>query len=333
MTEDGLRILIPLDYSCDSQAVIREIMTRGFCVPVVFKLLNVLVPFDPIEPSSSTDPVAWQSYVDGVREQGKVAAKQFLAVVSDEIQTRFPGSTIVPEIIDGHEPDSHIIEAALAWGADFIWIGNRGVSGIQQLLLGSVSFSVLLQSPCSIEVVRSPGIGSDATINGDIPKRIIVAIDDSEFSDTAMSFLPLQTWPEGSAVKLLTVLKPAPEIFGHQIGDVLGFDLFAQEKQTIEFAYARLNDRAAVLATKLNSEVKVTVEVRTGDTRESILKACEDWSAHLVVLGSHGRQGLARFFPGSVSQAIMLHAPCSVQIVKSMESARLGELQNTAKKQ
>jgi nucleotide-binding universal stress UspA family protein len=36
----------------------------------------------------------------------------------------------------------------------------------------------------------------------------------------------------------------------------------------------------------------------------------------LIVVGSHGRKGLDRFFMGSVSEAVARHAHCSVQIVR-----------------
>ena len=53
-----------------------------------------------------------------------------------------------------------------------------------------------------------------------------------------------------------------------------------------------------------------------GDPRAFILDAAKTWAADLIVLGSHGRHGLERFLLGSVSEAVAVHAHCSVEIVR-----------------
>jgi len=42
----------------------------------------------------------------------------------------------------------------------------------------------------------------------------------------------------------------------------------------------------------------------------------KEWKADNIVMGSHGRKGLSKFLMGSVSSAVMQHAPCSVMLVK-----------------
>ena len=73
-------------------------------------------------------------------------------------------------------------------------------------------------------------------------------------------------------------------------------------------------DRAA--NTLASAGLSVTTSVATGDARSMILQEAVRWQADLIVLGSHGRKGLGRFFLGSVSEAVARHAHCSVQIVR-----------------
>ena len=40
------------------------------------------------------------------------------------------------------------------WGADCIFVGARGLNGLERLLLGSVSTAVASYAHCSVEVVR-----------------------------------------------------------------------------------------------------------------------------------------------------------------------------------
>jgi nucleotide-binding universal stress UspA family protein len=57
-------------------------------------------------------------------------------------------------------------------------------------------------------------------------------------------------------------------------------------------------------------------ERRDGDPAEQIVRAAESWEADLVVMGNHGRTGLRRLLMGSVARNVLLHAPCSVLIVR-----------------
>ena len=47
-----------------------------------------------------------------------------------------------------------------------------------------------------------------------------------------------------------------------------------------------------------------------------VIKKADVWKPDLVVVGSHGRSALGRFFLGSVSQKVVTHAPCSVRVAR-----------------
>jgi nucleotide-binding universal stress UspA family protein len=56
--------------------------------------------------------------------------------------------------------------------------------------------------------------------------------------------------------------------------------------------------------------------VREGDPRTEIVDEATEWRADLIVVGSHGHTGLTRLLLGSVAQAVVAHAPCSVEVVR-----------------
>ena len=60
-----------------------------------------------------------------------------------------------------------------------------------------------------------------------------------------------------------------------------------------------------------------------GDPRLALLAFTEDERADLLVLGSHGRTGLAKLLIGSVSSHSVTHAPCSVLVIKDTTQPRL----------
>lgn len=56
--------------------------------------------------------------------------------------------------------------------------------------------------------------------------------------------------------------------------------------------------------------------IRTGRPASEIVAEASEWAADLIVMGTHGRTGAARAFLGSVAQAVLRDASCSVLVVK-----------------
>ena len=65
------------------------------------------------------------------------------------------------------------------------------------------------------------------------------------------------------------------------------------------------------------SGVKVGFLVWEGEPGESVVEAAISESADLVVVGSHGRGTVGRFFIGSVSEYVGRNAPCPVLVVRA----------------
>ena len=59
-----------------------------------------------------------------------------------------------------------------------------------------------------------------------------------------------------------------------------------------------------------------TYLVWDGEAGEAIVAAADSECADLIVVGSHGRSGVSRFFIGSVSDFVVRHAHCPVMVVR-----------------
>jgi nucleotide-binding universal stress UspA family protein len=141
--------------------------------------------------------------------------------------------------------------------------------------------------------------------------RVLLAIDDSKFSQAATQALIERSVPKDTEVRVLYVLTPIKRLMGEmetQIGDASALEhaQLMQAKTLVEEAAQRLR------AARLN----VTTVVEEGDPKTRIIDYAAQWHADLIVLGSHGRRGIDRFLLGSVSEAVARHAPCSVEIVR-----------------
>jgi nucleotide-binding universal stress UspA family protein len=53
------------------------------------------------------------------------------------------------------DPRTGLIDAASDWHADLIMVGSHGRTGLDRLLMGSVSEAVAHHAPCSVQIVRS----------------------------------------------------------------------------------------------------------------------------------------------------------------------------------
>jgi nucleotide-binding universal stress UspA family protein len=69
-----------------------------------------------------------------------------------------------------------------------------------------------------------------------------------------------------------------------------------------------------VAETLRSSGLAAETVVRDGDPRSVIVDEARDWSADLIVVGSHGYTGIKRWLLGSVAQSVVAHAPCSVEV-------------------
>jgi nucleotide-binding universal stress UspA family protein len=143
--------------------------------------------------------------------------------------------------------------------------------------------------------------------------KILLAVDESKFSEAAANAIVAQVKTNGTKIKLLHVLEPFPVALAEQMGSKTSPD-FAAARQTIrDRASAYLNEAAEKLR---SAGYEASCSLEEGDARESILDYAERWGADLIIVGSRGRTGIKAFLMGSVSEAVAHYARCSVQIVR-----------------
>ena len=74
------------------------------------------------------------------------------------------------------------------------------------------------------------------------------------------------------------------------------------------------------MATK-EKNVRVESRVKIGEPFWDICRIAEEEKVDLIVMGSHGRTGLAHVLLGSVAERVVRHAPCPVLVVGRKVSA------------
>ncbi|HXF99480.1 MAG TPA: universal stress protein [Bacteroidota bacterium] len=96
---------------------------------------------------------------------------------------------------------------------------------------------------------------------------------------------------------------------------VQAFRIGLSQKELEERLVTQAADAMRKAARKLGVK-NVELVVRSGNVQEQILKLIKQRRIDLVVMGTHGRTGLARTLVGSVTERIVRLAPCHVLTIK-----------------
>ncbi|BAT55213.1 hypothetical protein NOS3756_41920 [Nostoc sp. NIES-3756] len=155
------KILVALDRSEIGQQVFEQALVLAKATKADLLLLHVLSPEE--EGSPRIPMVSNYDYYPGLSGQSfeiyqnqwdnfKAEGVKMLQTFSAQANT----AGICTEFTQTMgNPGKTICKLAINWGADLIVMGHRGLSGIKELLLGSVSNYVLHHAPCSVYIVRS----------------------------------------------------------------------------------------------------------------------------------------------------------------------------------
>ncbi len=76
-----------------------------------------------------------------------------------------------------------------------------------------------------------------------------------------------------------------------------------------------------VVAGANTPSVNIRSQVRLGEPFHEICRVAEASHSNLIVMGSHGRTGLAHVFLGSVAERVVRYAPCPVLVVRREATA------------
>lgn len=146
--------------------------------------------------------------------------------------------------------------------------------------------------------------------------KILLATDGSEYSKVAVEEVANRKFPPGTEVRIVSIFEgnwltlPGQAALGAARGAYSEIDALAQKlaEEAVKIASENIKEKNATLL--------LTTKVFNASPKQAILTEAEAFEADLIVVGSQGKGALSRFFLGSVSHAVALHALCSVEIVR-----------------
>jgi len=148
-------------------------------------------------------------------------------------------------------------------------------------------------------------------------QRILIGIDDSKYSENAAEygFELAHAFKADVALVHITepIIMPQPTDPGMGGSIMPGLGMENPELINIQEEYSsKLIDNTIK---RLAGDLQVTQFNEFGSTADAIIECITKFNADLVVLGTHSRTGLDRFFMGSVAEDVVRHSPVAVLVV------------------
>lgn len=288
------KVLVALDFSAYSQKIFDCISEVPGIQEVV--LLHVVDATHPSKLGWTTEP-----YIENAK---LLMAEKKEALEHLGFQVRIHVDVIVNVITQGTVSQA-ILEAAETHDVSLIIMGARGINPIQELLLGSVSSTVLRQTKTNVLVMHfNPG-QDDADTTSDTShlnlfSRLLVPTDFSLSARDALTFI--KTIPSIKEVILLHVVNRAesqPEI-----------EAAVQEAQT------RLADMEKDL---IGSDLIVKHHIRVGDPTEMTLSVAKEDNVSLIAMSAYGTDWFRRMLVGSTTFTVVRRTRKPVLVLRSVK--------------
>ena len=146
--------------------------------------------------------------------------------------------------------------------------------------------------------------------------KVLIAVEDQKYGQAVIDFIAKHQCSEDSEFKIIHVVEPL------LIGSYMSIYPSALLQEITEHG----NNFAAELLSEMREALQKSVpgrQILTESVSEipkfGIINAAKEWSADLIVMGSHGRRGFNKLLLGSVAEAVLAGANCSVTVVRIPE--------------
>ena len=160
--------------------------------------------------------------------------------------------------------------------------------------------------------------------------KILVGVDGSKNSEKALDYALEIADKFSASILILNVFQPPPEFgFGYQakmfeqysaseypkdtIGDQPNLSAFIKDLRKVHEA---ILSKAGKRAIRLKPMLKITTELKEGNTPSQIIETATNGGFDLIVVGHMGESEIKEFLLGSTSERVAHQARCPVLIVK-----------------
>jgi nucleotide-binding universal stress UspA family protein len=299
-----MRILLAVDGSACSDRATRLVSTLQLPDGSVLRIVAAQQPYLDVL------SLAWATGGEGGREletEEEIDARnRRQAVERSERLLAGAGRKVEGFLVRGR-PASAIVDEAGAMEADLIVLGSRGHGTIATMVLGSTAAEVVDHAPCPVLVARGESLGAIAFADdGSHPARGAETV--------------LAQWPifKGHRVSVVTVAETAvPVAAGFTPG--LYDQVLDSYARSVDEAREEVRQEASTAAGRLAVAGLIADPIALeGDPAAELVRFAKERQIGTIVMGTRGHTGIARLLLGSVARNVLVHAPCSVLVVRNL---------------
>jgi nucleotide-binding universal stress UspA family protein len=189
-------------------------------------------------------------------------------------------------------PAFELLNLAEDWRAQLIVLGSLGRTAPGGFALGSVSLKVLTEARTSVRIGRaSTGIRDSA-------QRVIIGVDGSFGSNTAVRAVANRTWPQGSEMRVV-IAQDLMKGFPFSVPLPLIDKFVDEDAEEPTHADQIVTEALKQLRAGLNQSVTLSSIVDSGDPKQALVRQAEEFGANSIFMGATGfSNGMERFVFG-----------------------------------
>jgi nucleotide-binding universal stress UspA family protein len=297
-----MRILLAVDGSVSSDRATELVASLTLPAGSTVRVIAVQQPF------ADALAFSWAAAGDASAatesEDAQEARRLREVIARSEAAVKAPDRKVEGFLVRGRAA-SAIVDEASGLDADLVVMGSRGHGTIATMVLGSTAAEVVDHAPCPVLVARRAELGD-----------VVFADDGSSSARTAESVLT--RWPiwAGHRISVVTVAQVAVPVaagFTPGLYDQVLESYARSADEARDEVRAESTGEAHRLADAGLAATPVALE---GDAATEIVRFAGERHSGTIVMGTRGHTGLTRLILGSVARNVLLHAPCSVLIVR-----------------